>query len=408
MKFGFLPALAPSSGGVYQYGLALLEAFAQHPDGDRCVVFSRDLRHPTSVALAEQGFAIQPLENAGAPRWRRSLMRRARVAGKRGAGQQHRSEIRTELTQSGVDMMVYPVPDTLSFESGVAYLFAVHDLNHRLQPEFPEVAANGEWERREHLFGGGITGATLVLADSEVGREDIVRLYGRDEGSVKVLPYPPPVTGRAGTDEIRQLKKRFGLPERYLFYPAQFWPHKNHERLVRAFAVAQKQIPGMTIVFTGASEGALRQQTFARLKEIVAELNLGSRVLFLGYVADDDLVTLFSGAHALVMPTFFGPTNIPVLEAWQYECPVLTSDIRGIREQVGDAGVLVDPTSIEAICEGLVTIWGDDALRDELVRRGVERVSQYTFSDFSLRFRAILDEARDRHAARPTDSAVLH
>ena len=84
-----------------------------------------------------------------------------------------------------------------------------------------------------------------------------------------------------------------------------------------------------------------------------SDLGLESQIRYGGYVPDEDMSGLYAGAVALTMPTFFGPTNIPVLEAWAYGCPVLTSDIRGIREQVGDAGVLVDPRSIESIADGI-------------------------------------------------------
>jgi glycosyltransferase involved in cell wall biosynthesis len=99
------------------------------------------------------------------------------------------------------------------------------------------------------------------------------------------------------------------------------------------------------------------------------------------------------------MPTFFGPTNIPVLEAWAYGCPVLTSDIRGIREQVGDAGVLVDPRSIESIADGIYQLWSSDTVAARLVRRGHQRLGEYTTADYQLRLVQILEEAKAR--ARP-------
>jgi glycosyltransferase involved in cell wall biosynthesis len=96
------------------------------------------------------------------------------------------------------------------------------------------------------------------------------------------------------------------------------------------------------------------------------------------------------------MPTFFGPTNIPVLEAWAFACPVLTSDIRGIREQVADAAVLVDPRSVESIAEGIYRLWTDEKLRLTVTEAGRRRLSSYTPDDFRNRLIEILDEAKDR------------
>jgi hypothetical protein len=95
---------------------------------------------------------------------------------------------------------------------------------------------------------------------------------------------------------------------------------------------------------------------------------------YLGYVPDEDMSGIYAEAVALVMPTFFGPTNIPPLESWAFGRPVLSSDIRGIREQIGNAGVLVDPRSVEAIAEGIFRLWTNEHLCKELADRGRQRL----------------------------------
>jgi len=135
---------------------------------------------------------------------------------------------------------------------------------------------------------------------------------------------------------------------------------------------------------------------FRSVQEAMRRLGLEERVLSLGYVPDGDMSALYAGAVALIMPTFFGPTNIPVLEAWSFGCPVLTSDIRGIREQVGDAAVLVDPRSVESIADGIRRLWTDEGLRAALAERGRRRLQSYTPADFRARLADILDEAKAR------------
>src|SRR5262249_4685872 len=105
-----------------------------------------------------------------------------------------RPDMRCWFRESGVDLMIYPVPDPLSFEAGVPYVMAIHDLQHRLQPDFPEVSADGEWESREYLFRNGSRYATLLLADSQTGKEDILTFYepyGVTADRVKILPFAP-------------------------------------------------------------------------------------------------------------------------------------------------------------------------------------------------------------------------
>jgi glycosyltransferase involved in cell wall biosynthesis len=293
----------------------------------------------------------------------------------------------------------------MAFEADIPYVLAVHDLQHRLQPEFPEVSADGEWEWREYLFRNGTRSATLILADSEVGREDILNCYGPygvTPDRVKVLPFLPASYLSADVSEVERERVRttYHLPERYLFYPAQFWPHKNHRRIVQALGLLKEthgaEIP---ILFCGSHAGEIRERTFAEVMTTASSLGVESQILYGGYVPDEDMSGLYAGAVALTMPTFFGPTNIPVLEAWAYGCPVLTSDIRGIREQVGDAAVLVDPRSIESIAEGIYKLWSSDTVAATLVRRGHQRLGEYTAADYQRRLVQILEEAKAR--ARP-------
>src|SRR5439155_19129424 len=165
---------------------------------------------------------------------------------------------------------------------------------------------------------------------------------------------------------------------RYVFYPAQFWPHKNHVRIVQALGLLKQahqiKIP---VVFCGSYDSEIRESTFREVMMFSSQLGLEGEIRYLGYAPDEDMSGLYAGAAALVMPTFFGPTNIPVLEAWAFGCPVLTSDIRGVREQVGDAAVLVNPRSVEAIADGIYRIWMDQNLGRMLGERGRQRLATY-------------------------------
>jgi glycosyltransferase involved in cell wall biosynthesis len=314
----------------------------------------------------------------------------------------YQAEANRWFNDCGIDLMIYPDSSPLSFEAGVPYIMAIHDLQHRLQPEFPEVSANGEWECREYMFRNGARYATLLLADSEVGKEDILNFYGPygiTSDRVKVLPFLPACY--LGVDvsesERQRLRTIYHLPERYLFYPAQFWPHKNHARIVQALGLL-KQEHGVKIpiVFCGSYTGEIRERTFHEVMLLSSQLGIEPQIHYLGYVSDEDISGLYAEAVALVMPTFFGPTNIPPLESWAFGRPVLSSDIRGIREQIGDAGVLVDPRSVEAIAEGIFRLWTNEHLCKELADRGRERLRGYTPDDFRNRLEGILEEARTR------------
>src|SRR5262249_13561297 len=145
----------------------------------------------------------------------------------------------------GVEFVIHHGPGGMPFEVSLPYVLAIHDLQHRLQPEFPEVSADGEWHSREYFFRNGCRYATLLLVASQAGKEDVLNFYGSfgvEPDRVKILPFLPACYLReVPATECRRVKEAYQLPERYLFYPAQIWPHKNHARLVRALGLLKQR-----------------------------------------------------------------------------------------------------------------------------------------------------------------------
>jgi glycosyltransferase involved in cell wall biosynthesis len=427
MRLGIVPNLNTLDGGIYQYSVTMLRALRDwsSPDGDEWTVFTEHgSKHPAVAAAGNRHWNVRPLLPQTFRRQASTAVRRAvgdsahgmatRWLASRGRGLSSpkatgassvdavrpRPELHRWFSRWGMDLMVYPATNSLSFESRIPYVMAIHDVQHRLQPEFPEVSANGEWEWREYLFRNGTRHATLIIADSEVSREDILNLYGKygvKEDRVKTLPFLPscypPTNGMES--ERRRVSGIYELPERYLFYPAQFWPHKNHVRLVQALALLRQEYGlDIPILFCGFYAGEIREATYNYAMRLAYRLGIQDQIHYLGYVPDEDMPGLYAGARALVMPTFFGPTNIPTLEAWAFDCPVLTSDLRGIREQCGDAAILVDPLSVEGIADGIRRLWLEDTLRSTLIKRGRERLGKYGADDYYARLTNILEEAK--------------
>jgi glycosyltransferase involved in cell wall biosynthesis len=114
----------------------------------------------------------------------------------------------------------------------------------------------------------------------------------------------------------------------------------------------------------------------------------------LGHVPNADMAALYRASEGIVFPTFFGPTNIPILEAWKLDTPVLTSDIRGIREQVGEAGILVDPSSVESIALGVQRLWTDKRAAERLVAAGRARLGSYGPEAFAAKLEEALERAQ--------------
>ena len=394
MRIGVVPSLDRAAGGVYQYATTMLEALADLGTGDEFVVFTYagdevppNVRLPGPVVELRR--SAGPLGALGAAAAQLAL-----------GGDGVDGAWRAFFRHHEIDLLLFTGDNDLAPKTGVPYVVAIHDIQHRLHPEFPEVSADGEWERREARLVPLIAGATLVLVDSEVGREDILAHYGATgiaPEAVRVLPFLPAHYLRPVLpDGIAAARGMFHLPERYLFYPAQFWPHKNHERVVEALGMLAAEGLRLPVVFVGSASGDLRVQTLKRVVDAAERAGVADLVHYLGYLPDLMMAALYGGALALVMPTFFGPTNIPVVEAFELGCPVITSDIRGIREHVGDAALLVDPASAASIAEAIRRVATEPALREDLIERGRAWLAAYTRDDYLERLRGALDAARER------------
>jgi glycosyltransferase involved in cell wall biosynthesis len=196
---------------------------------------------------------------------------------------------------------------------------------------------------------------------------------------------PPRYVLDAG-ERPADFETRFRLPAKFVFYPAQFWEHKNHARLVRAVASLRETVPDIHLALAGALN-----RGYAQVRALVADLGLDKQVSFLGYVPDRYMAELYRRARALVMPTFYGPTNIPPLEAFVLGCPVAVSDVYAMGEQVGNAALLFDPKSETAIADAIRRLWHDDTLCAELAARGTVSATRWGRPEFSQRLQGIIE-----------------
>jgi glycosyltransferase involved in cell wall biosynthesis len=255
----------------------------------------------------------------------------------------------------------------------------VWDLQHRKQPWFPEVSSQGQWASREFAYDTFLRRATRIIVGTKAGRDEVRTYYGIDTDRFVVLPHPTPAFALAPpvVDETAVLR-RFALESGFLLYPAQFWPHKNHVNLLCALAQVDRSTRLQPrLVLVGGDKGNREH-----VEATIASLGLTAKVRVLGFVQLEELVALYRCAGALVYPSFFGPENLPPLEAFALGCPVVAAKVDGAEEQLADAALLVDPKSPTAIAEGIGRILSDGELRQTLVARGRERSRSYTGDDF--------------------------
>jgi glycosyltransferase involved in cell wall biosynthesis len=173
-----------------------------------------------------------------------------------------------------------------------------------------------------------------------------------------------------------------------VFYPAFFYPLKNHLYLLEGLVALERQF-GIILDAVFCGGGLLWQKT--KVEEQVRALGLTERVHFLGRVPDGDVPALYEGALALAMPTYSGPTNLPPLEAVTLGCPVIYSDIPSFREQMGDAALYCDLADVSSLADHLAALIRDSALRDRLRKAGQKLAAKVAKIDYGERLKPIFD-----------------
>jgi glycosyltransferase involved in cell wall biosynthesis len=275
------------------------------------------------------------------------------------------------LLRDGVDLAYFTSPTSSAARlKRLCFIATVWDLCHRDWPEFPEVSSASEYFTRESLFGDSLQRAQLVITDSDELADKVVRRYDVERDRVLAVPFgPSPLLDAAHASNDGQLAlAQYGLQPGYLFYPAQFWSHKNHVRIVQALAQLRDAGLRPVTAFAGSDKG-----NRSYVESVVRELGLADQVRFLGLVPTEHMRPLYMHCGALVMPTYFGPTNLPPLEAWAMGKPVIYS--RHLAHHGGDAAVFVDPDSATSIADAIRSVLYEPATRD-WAQAGLQRLSQ--------------------------------
>jgi glycosyltransferase involved in cell wall biosynthesis len=260
-----------------------------------------------------------------------------------------------------------------------ASLVTVHDLGYLY---FPEAHP---WRERLYLDLSTRWNARVaahVLADSEATKADLVARTGTPLDKITVA-YPghdetlAPVRDPAA---IAAVKARYGIAGDYFLYLGTLQPRKNLVRLIAAFAELESE----AVLVLAGKRGWLYADLFAQVRR----LGLQGRVLFPGYVPDDDKAGLLSGALAFVFPSLFEGFGLPVLEAQACGCPVVTSTTSSLPEVAGGAALLVDAGDASTITAGMARIAADPALRETLIVRGYANVRRFSWTACA---RSVLD-----------------
>ena len=249
------------------------------------------------------------------------------------------------------------------------FIETVHDLCHQDQLEFPEVRNFGELRSRELVFQNTLKCAFIVMADSEELADKINSRYGVDRDRIVTMPFSPsPFLKEPQVSNSVNILKLYKLDYGYFFYPAQFWAHKNHYRIIEAVKLLHQEGTQCRVVFVGGDKG-----NYAFLDRIIRGYGLSNHIQSLGFIPAEHMMALYENCQAVIMPTYFGSTNLPPLEAWLLGKPLIYSKL--FSEQSGNAALLIDPDNANSIANAMKSMM-DESISKKYIKKGYERLKE--------------------------------
>lgn len=294
------------------------------------------------------------------------------------------------FVENDIDI-VYSI-SPVNFKTDLPSFVTIWDFGHKDVPFFPEVFAKNAYDAREEQYSTLINRASKVIVSNTVAKQKALQYYRIQEDKIIINPLPTP-SYIFNTPADESVLQKFNLEKHaYIFYPAQFWAHKNHIRILKAVKLLKEKGISLKVAFSGSDKGNMDY-----IKSQVKALGLQDLVVFLGFVSNEQIVALYKNTLALVYASFLGPDNLPPLEAMALKCPVIASGISGHKEQLKDCCMFFNPLDENDLANQLERLIKDgypSALMEKgytcALSNSVERYLQVILNEFD-RFEKILE-----------------
>lgn len=285
----------------------------------------------------------------------------------------HRKDLDVFFSPSHYAPRFSPIPTVVSIMD-VSYL------------HFPETFAKKDLYQLETWTRYSVMNAKKVFTISEASKNDIIKFYSKQENDVVVTHLGiKDIEAEITKKTMEEIQKKYNLSKNYFLFVGTLQPRKNITRLVEAFSVISKKNEDLQLVIVGRKGWKYDEILLSPEKYEVKD-----KVIFLDFVPDEDLPSLYANAISYVLPSLYEGFGLPVLEAMKYDCPVITSNISSLPEAGGDAALYVNPENVQEIASIMEKLSLDSDLRKELIHKGREQVKKFSWEKTAKETLAVL------------------
>ena len=222
-----------------------------------------------------------------------------------------------KLLKNNIDAIFYPtLSKSIFLFKKIKFISSVLDLCHiYYNRNFPEIS-DSEYNLREDIYNYSLKRSIKILTNSDLIKNQIRKRYKVKENNVLTIPFMPKKMNKKIIKK-NFLKKKYSKYKDFLFYPAQIWAHKNHIAIIKACKFLKKNKLQINFLFCGRDKGEKDN-----LINLIKTYDL-KNIYFLDYISENEINYLYSNCKGVIMTSYFGPTNLPPLEAWSYNKPII-------------------------------------------------------------------------------------
>lgn len=303
-----------------------------------------------------------------------------------------------EVLRHKMDVFFFPaVYSYFPIFNRTKIVVTIHDVIADHHPEliFPNAKSKFFWKAKQNA---AIRQAHLIATVSKYSKRQIIEYFHLPESRLRIISEAarPIFKVLPPGGEMCEILARYGLKpdEKFLLYVGGISPHKNLSALIEAFdcIVANSKTAEIKLVLVGDYKDDPFFSAYPALKKQVAELGLENKVVFTGFIADEDLAYLYNAATLLTFPSLEEGFGLPAIEAMACGTPVAASNCGSLPEVLGTAGRFFDPRDAQNMARVIESILADDPLRKQMREDGLRRAEHFLWKKAARETLAIFDE----------------